>query len=38
MGKIPLTQVDIKNLSAKAIYEGIGFKKYCDYAFEFLNN
>ncbi|WP_454053246.1 GNAT family N-acetyltransferase [Clostridium sp. Marseille-Q7071] len=38
MGKTPITQVNIRNLSAKAIYEGIGFKKYCDYAFEFLNN
>ncbi|WP_461613709.1 GNAT family N-acetyltransferase [Clostridium sp. Marseille-QA1073] len=38
MGKTPITQANMKNLSAKAIYEGIGFKKYCDYAFEFLNN
>lgn len=38
MEKTPITQVNIKNLSAKAVYEGIGFKKYCDYAFEFLDN
>lgn len=38
MGKTPITQVNIKNLSAKAIYESIGFKKYCDYAFEFLSD
>jgi predicted GNAT family acetyltransferase len=28
MGKTPITQVNIKKLSAKAIYEGMGFKKY----------
>lgn len=37
-GKTPITQVNVRNLNAKAIYEGIGFKKYCDYAFEFLDN
>ncbi|GAA0123332.1 MAG: GNAT family N-acetyltransferase [Clostridium argentinense] len=36
--KIPITQVNVKNLSAKHIYESIGFKKYCNYAFEFLND
>lgn len=36
MGKVPVTQTSINNQVAISIYEGIGFEKISDYAFEFI--